>query len=226
METLKDVVCEQRERLGLSLRQVSIKSGISHSMINKIERGEIKGRPSPEVLERLERGLRFPAGYLQRLAGYNFSGGMLGRGESVEGTNVVASPPSTIITGTMRAIPILGSVKVSDDLVALEQAEKGFVMLPEDSSATIDRALRVHDSSMAPDKLEPGYLALISFTEPVQSGDIVAVLIRSKDIVLRRMEHNGDEVVLRPSDPKAPLIQCAEDDIAVFGKVVGFVGYY
>jgi len=58
-----------RESKGYSLRQLSIKSGVSFGQISKIEQGT-RGTPKPETIEKLAKGLGVSYDYLMELAGY------------------------------------------------------------------------------------------------------------------------------------------------------------
>lgn len=58
-----------RESKGYSLRQLSIKSGVSYGQIAKIENGT-RGTPKPKTIEKLAKGLGVSYDYLMELAGY------------------------------------------------------------------------------------------------------------------------------------------------------------
>lgn len=58
-----------RESKGYSIRQLSIKSGVSFGQISKIEQGT-RGTPKPETIEKLAKGLGISYDYLMELAGY------------------------------------------------------------------------------------------------------------------------------------------------------------
>lgn len=58
-----------RESKGYSLRQLSIKSGVSYGQISRIEKGT-RGTPKPETIEKLAKGLGVSYDYLMEIAGY------------------------------------------------------------------------------------------------------------------------------------------------------------
>lgn len=58
-----------RESRGYSIRQLSMRSGVSFGQISKIENGR-RGVPKPETIEKLAKGLGVDYDYLMSLAGY------------------------------------------------------------------------------------------------------------------------------------------------------------
>lgn len=58
-----------RESRGYSIRQLSMRSGVSFGQISKIENGR-RGVPKPETIEKLSNGLGVDYDYLMSLAGY------------------------------------------------------------------------------------------------------------------------------------------------------------
>jgi transcriptional regulator with XRE-family HTH domain len=60
---------ELRERAGLSLRQLESETGISNGYLSQIESGRV-GAPSPKILEKLAKALRYPYVELMQHAGH------------------------------------------------------------------------------------------------------------------------------------------------------------
>ncbi len=69
METLATVLKNRREELGLTLRQVEVKTGISNAYLSQLENQKI-ARPSPSVLRSLADAYRLPYAHLLELAGH------------------------------------------------------------------------------------------------------------------------------------------------------------
>jgi transcriptional regulator with XRE-family HTH domain len=67
-QNLGSIVRRQRERLGLTLKDVSIKSGVSVSHLGRIENGQ--RYPSASILRRIAKPLQIDEKELFNLAGY------------------------------------------------------------------------------------------------------------------------------------------------------------
>jgi len=77
MDTLGDVLRRRREELGLSLREVEQKAGVSNAYLSQLENRRIT-QPSPAVLRKLAELYRFSYARLMVLAGHP---AVLGKGE-------------------------------------------------------------------------------------------------------------------------------------------------
>jgi transcriptional regulator with XRE-family HTH domain len=68
-DTLGTFIAAQRERLGLSQRQLAAQAGIHHSLIARMERGEIVAGRSPEHMQAIADALDVDVSELLRLIG-------------------------------------------------------------------------------------------------------------------------------------------------------------
>jgi len=64
-----DQLRDWRQHRGFSVRELSERSGVSHSYISQLENGK-RRIPSPDVLAKLSEGLNIPYAELMRIAGY------------------------------------------------------------------------------------------------------------------------------------------------------------
>jgi transcriptional regulator with XRE-family HTH domain len=69
MRNLGEHLKTARNRLGLTLREVQRKTGLSNPYLSQLENGRIK-RPSPSALHKLSECYRLPYDRLLRLAGH------------------------------------------------------------------------------------------------------------------------------------------------------------
>lgn len=67
--SLASVLSQLRQRSGLSIRDLEVRSGVNRSNISRLERGE-SSQPSPETLTRLAEALNVDASELLTAAGY------------------------------------------------------------------------------------------------------------------------------------------------------------
>jgi transcriptional regulator with XRE-family HTH domain len=56
-ETLGEYIRAHREAAGLSQRQLAIKAGLYHSLLGRLESGDIAVRPTPEHLQKIADAL-------------------------------------------------------------------------------------------------------------------------------------------------------------------------
>jgi HTH-type transcriptional regulator, competence development regulator len=73
MNKLAAILADARKRLGLTLRAVETKTGISNAYLSQLENGRIK-EPSPTVLHKLSELYRIPYNSLMAAAGYPIPG--------------------------------------------------------------------------------------------------------------------------------------------------------
>lgn len=73
METLGQVLRSRREQLGLSLREVEEKIGVSNAYLSQLESQKITC-PSPSVLKKISDFYELSYSRLMRLAGHPVSG--------------------------------------------------------------------------------------------------------------------------------------------------------
>jgi len=66
-ETLRQFVIAERTRLQLSQRELAKAGKISHSIIARLEAGQVPSMPKPAALEGIARGLRIPYEVLDRI---------------------------------------------------------------------------------------------------------------------------------------------------------------
>ena len=59
MESLGDKIRRQRRRLGLTLDELAVRSGVSKPYLSLIETGRVPNPPSDEKLQSLEQALGF-----------------------------------------------------------------------------------------------------------------------------------------------------------------------
>lgn len=66
--TLGDTIRRHRERAGLSVRQLSAKTGLNHSYLSRLENGT-REHPAPEVLQSIARAFDLEPAKLLRFIG-------------------------------------------------------------------------------------------------------------------------------------------------------------
>ncbi|MHC4185399.1 MAG: helix-turn-helix domain-containing protein, partial [Planctomycetota bacterium] len=66
--SLGQIIRKKRERLNLTLDEVSTRVGFSKPYLSTIETGKVKNPPSDELLARLEKALEFEPGLLLHIA--------------------------------------------------------------------------------------------------------------------------------------------------------------
>lgn len=69
MNVFGDYLKELREKRGFGVNQLGAYSGVSATLISKIENGH-RGKPKPDTIMKLSSALKVPYEDLMRLAGY------------------------------------------------------------------------------------------------------------------------------------------------------------
>ena len=192
----------RRQQLGISVRDLAERLGVSHGAITKWENNQTKGIPDQHfaaLAEILDCNVLW----------------LVGMDDAIKTDSLQDLPP-------VRQVPILGEIACGDPILCVENHD-GAANVPVDSSA--DFALRCSGDSMINARIFPGDLVLIRQQSDVDSGDIAAVLING-ETTLKRVFKYEDRIELRPENPLyRPLLLEGEkiEAVRILGKAVSFI---
>lgn len=201
--TIGERIRFRRQQLGLSVRELSEKVGVSHGALSKWETNKTKGIPDTE-LKKLADALHCNILWL------------LDMDDAITLDGVLEALSDT------RQIPILGEIACGDPILAVENHD-GAANIPKSSPA--DFALRCTGDSMINARIFPGDLVLIRQQSDVDDGEIAAVLIDGEATLKRVFKYPG-RIELRPENPLYAVISIEGPDLAAFrilGKAVSFI---
>lgn len=193
----------RRRQLGLPIRELAARVGVSHGALTKWENNQTKGVPDSE-LKKLAAALDCNILWL------------LGMDDAITLDGVLGELPA------VREIPIIGEIACGDPVLAVENHD-GAANVPADSSA--DFALRCSGDSMINARIFPGDLVLIRQQSDVDNGEIAAVLLDGEATLKRVYKYPG-RVELRPENPLYPVRSIEGPDLINFrilGKAVSFI---
>lgn len=197
----------RRQQLGMSVRELSSRLGVSHGAVTKWENNQVTGI-SDKHFATLAKVLDCNILWLLDLDDAITLGP-----DNVE--ELVELPAA-------RTIPIIGEIACGDPILAVENYD-GQAGVPADSSA--DFALRCSGDSMINARIFPGDLVLIRQQSDVEDGEIAAVLLDGEATLKRVYKYSG-RVELRPENPLYPVRSIEGPDLINFrilGKAVSFI---
>jgi repressor LexA len=120
----------------------------------------------------------------------------------------------------MMQIPIVGKISCGEGVIAYEEIE-GYEPTPKEwLNGGEHFYLRAKGDSMVGARIQEGDLLLIRKQPEVENGEVAAVLIGGGDeAVLKRVYHNGDQLILQSENPNYPPILCPPDTALIIGKL-------
>jgi repressor LexA len=207
---MRELTERQRDVLGF-IRLFTTRHGVPPTVREIGERFRVTPRAAFDHLRALER-----KGMLQR--------------RSASGRTARALTLSQAAGGRMPggSVPILGRIAAGQPLLAEENREGelpiGASALPAPAEELF--ALRVRGDSMIGAHICDGDLVLVRRQDSAQPTDIVVALVESPsgdEATVKRLQRDGDRVVLKPEHPTMPpiVVDPRERSVRILGKVVG-----
>lgn len=84
-------------------------------------------------------------------------------------------------------------------------------------------ALRVEGDSMdgPPDNLKDGDVVIVAETRHYSLKAVVVVYVKSQDeTTLKRVQRRKETMILKPSNPRWPILHCPAEDVEIQGEVI------
>ncbi|MEW6376643.1 MAG: transcriptional repressor LexA [Thermodesulfobacteriota bacterium] len=167
----------------------------------------LRGPKAPQkTLAILER-----KGYLRRVPGGSRAIEMLG-----------SSSLTPIQSEQILSVPIIGTVKAGEPILAIENIE-GYIHLDRNLVSSKDIfLLRVKGDSMIEAHIQDGDFALVKPQPNAENGEIVVVLIED-EATIKRILKKRDLIRLEPANPSMEpiVIKKGEKKMTIVGKVIG-----
>ena len=121
-----------------------------------------------------------------------------------------------------KDIPIVGQVRAGTPVLAEENIE-GYVPVASELARGEDTfALKVKGDSMIEDGILEGDLVIIRRQETAVNGDIVCALI-GNEATLKRFQRKGNQITLKPANPKYEPIIVPKGEFRILGKATGVI---
>ena len=115
-------------------------------------------------------------------------------------------------------IPILGTVTAGEPIIATENVEDYFPMLPEFIGSKNTFMLHVKGDSMINIGIYDGDMVIVEETPSAENNDIVVALIEDSATVKRFFKEDGHYRLQPENDFMDPIIV---DEVSILGKVIG-----
>jgi repressor LexA len=230
-----------RKQRKLTIRQLDLYSGVSHSYLSQLENGR-RGIPSPEILKKISHGLNYSYIELMKRAGHigqhddeitelekevyeyeqikKVQQNKMSKNELVELVNKIKEKkqPYESIANLIR-IPILGIIKAGYDLYAEQQIVGYETVAKEDVMDGEYFFLIVTGDSMIDEGIKEGFRVLVRRQDFVEDGKIGVVLVNGDEATLKRVYYQEDRVVLQASNRTIPPRILPLDEVRIQGQV-------
>jgi repressor LexA len=234
-----------RKQRKLTIRQLDLYSGVSHSYLSQLENGR-RGIPSPDILKKLSNPLDVSYQELMTKAGY-LSGNEHAHGiilekfretlathehaEKTQSTKKIFEALKDMVkqiekgkrpfglTAELVQIPILGTIKAGYDLYAEQQIVGYETVAKEDVADGEYFFLIVTGDSMIDEGIKEGFRVLVRRQNHVDEGKIGVVLVNRDEATLKRVYYQDDRVVLQASNRTIPPRILPVDEVRIQGQV-------
>ena len=202
-----------RSEKGLSLRDLSRRTGLTKSTLQRYETGNIGNIPLSKI-DVLAKGLNVNPHAI------------LGWDTESNSTNQIPedlkSIDNIIPVPTGKRIPIIGAIACGTPILAQENIE-GYLSINPDDGA--DFCLVCKGDSMLP-RCQNGDLVLIRKQPTGETGEIAAVRIGDEATLKKVYRSAPDQLMLIAENSDFPPIVLTKDEIntvSIEGKAIGFV---
>lgn len=185
-----------RERAGFTRDELARKLGLSYWAVAKYETGERS--PPSDMLVKIADLFAVSTDYL------------------------LSRPADALPLGATLRIPVIRAIDAGDPTYVAEQIE-GWEDVSEDLARTGKLFfLRVRDDSMdgTRTRIHEGALVLVREQSEVEDGKVVVVLVGSDAATLRRVYHQGDQLLLTADNPRYPPRLVAAGEARIVGVVI------
>lgn len=198
---------ERREKLGIGLNQISVKTDVASSLWSRLENGKVL-KINPFLLKKIGEGLKIDYKELYRIVGY-----------LDEDKNEIKS--NIDLEVAYKKIPLYASI--SAGYGACEADIVDFIALPAVKHFTGDVfAIRVNGDSME-HTIENHSIVFIKRDVEVPNKRIGAFLLNN-EALLKRYYVTENGVFLRSDNREYPDIKVREyDDFVIVGRCIGSV---
>ena len=117
--------------------------------------------------------------------------------------------------------PLFSKKSLIEDMIYEKPIDiNSHVSIDEITDCNDDFWLTVRDSSMEDEHIFENTEVLIKRDVKPKNGDVAAVLIKEKGIMLRRFFKDGNMVVLESANPSCVPMELKADDVTVLGRAV------
>ena len=134
----------------------------------------------------------------------------------------ITSPSGRSALPQSKEIPIVGRVRAGAPVLAEENIEGYLPVARELARGEETFALKVKGDSMIEDGILEGDLVIISRQDTAVNGDIVCALI-GNEATLKRFQRKGNQITLKPANPKYEPIVVSKGEFRILGKATGVI---
>lgn len=208
MKEIKDILKNQRVKLGLTMLEVAQRVGVSEGTVSRWESGDIANMRRDKIMA-LSKALQIPPATIM--------------GWESDDQDVILTP-NNIYPITRKRFPLLGEIACGEPIFADEDHET-YVEASADIKA--DFCLTAKGDSMIGARIQDGDIVFIREMPMVNNGEIAAVII-DNEATLKRVYYYPDKakLILNPENPAyEPLVYIGEElnQIRILGKAVSFM---
>lgn len=204
---LGEYIKERREKLGIGLNQISLKTDVANSLWSRLENGKVL-KINPFLLKKIGEGLRIDYKELYRIVGYL----------DEEKKEIVGNIDLDL---EYKKVPLYGSI--SAGYGACESDVIDYIALPMVNTFSGDVfAVRVNGDSME-HTIENHSIVFIRRDSEVANKKIGAFLLNN-EALLKRYYVTDSGIFLRSDNREYPDIRVREhDDFVIVGRYIGSV---
>jgi repressor LexA len=217
---VKDIIRNRRLEMGLTMKELAEKVGVSEGTVSRWESGNISNMKRDKVAL-LSKILGVP---LEVLMGWETDADRFWNFAQAYNESRFGD---SISKASIATYPLLGEVACGEPIIANNEYET----YSDGNDIKADAVVKAKGDSMTGARIFEGDIIFIRYQDTVENGEIAAVLVESDgthdwEIVLKRFYRYGDDlVVLRSENSAYKDMEFHGADIKrlrVIGKAVAF----
>lgn len=199
--TIKDKLKGRRQELGLTLKDIAEKVGVSEGTVSRWESGDIANMRRDKIVK-LADALQISPSVI------------MGWDDTPVYSNIHP-------IGIMR-LPILGRVACGEPIFMAEEKE---LYVDTTTALRADFALIAKGDSMTGARIFDGDIVFVRKQDVVENGEIAVVAVNDEATLKRFYKYGDDLIVLRAENPAYKDMEFHPEDgdtIRVLGKAIAF----
>lgn len=212
---IKDIIKSRRVDMGLTMKELAEKVGVSEGTVSRWESGNISNMKRDKVAL-LSKILSIP---LEVLMGWESDADRFWAwAKEFNSTHF----PDNIQSIGKQTLPIIGEVSCGEPRLMVEECE---VYTSARTDVRADAILIAKGDSMTGARIYEGDLVFVRFQPTVENGEIAVVAINDEATLKRFYKHGNDLIILRAENPAYEDIVIREGDgkdVRILGKAVAF----
>ena len=217
---VKDIIKNRRVEMGLTMKELADKVGVSEGTVSRWESGHIANMRRDRIAA-LSRILEIPA---EVIMGWETDVDRF----SNFAQDFNARHPELLAPAMTKKYPVLTKIACGQPIIPNDEDEQ--VVMSDGNAVKADAVVIARGNSMTGARIYDGDIVFVRLQDQVENGEIAVVVVENdmttdNEITLKRFYLYGDRIVLRSENRDYADMEFINEDmnrVKVVGKAVAF----